>query len=388
MQVFGVDADVDALCSRRRIKAPNPEATRTEHFQRAARHGDIVDITRRRRFEAKGAAGASVASLLQHDVVLSAPPLSLPRSRSGGILPNSDTYDMPIAGRCSRRYFDGTTRAKCYAELVGRSRLPRDGSPTESSRDAEDPGLPLALRRVLAATMPGSCNPDFSYQALEHLKMKVEAKVRHRYTERRSVSPCRQRMSRKMPEGRAIAKQLQPEQRCQPELHKPELEFSCGVVRQQYITSEPLGENGPPASEVVPATCSRLFSRERRLTPRPGPGESPEGPEGWDPDLLEMSSDSGNLTEIPEDLSEAAGKLEEMLWEAESISPRELGFNDTMLTAARSAALEAVHEVAAARESLPTLLTSRSQRISLPRANRPSWAGSDDSEKLGSEFES
>lgn len=437
MQVFGVDADIDALCSRRHIQAPCSRATRAEIGRRAAMHGDIEDVIRRRRVPIPGKDGAAVGQLVQGEAEpLSSPPL-LSRQRSGYILPlDSETYDLPTSGHKNRKYFDGTVRAKCYAELIGRSTAPDDRSPERGPNGADDKGLPLALRRVLSATMPSGL--------VDEARVKLEAKVRQRLSKclhRRGGSDERRKRSPEQYRSTQPAQEQQQEQ-LPHLLHSPPQQQQEQLPHLLY--SPPQSKHVPGAGEAaapcvlrggggrpradyaaedspLPATPPRLPDNEQA---RVCPGESPPGPDGWDPNAWEPESfepslvDVSNgdryfapLLEIPEELADdddrvsaeeaeagALAEYQETLSDVEEssgiigIEEQYLFLQQGMLAAAREAALEAMrgsNGASAADGAMcnPTLLTSRTRQQSRSPLRGREQCEIDDLDKVGAECE-
>lgn len=377
MQVFGVEADIDAICRRRRIQAPCPPPTRAEIGRRATTHGDIGDVLHRGRCAAPGSSSAQAAQLVHGYAEAPTPATTqLSPRRSGEILPTgSETYDLPANGQRNRHYFDQTVKAKYYAELIGRSPSPGDHSPDRSSQGAGDRGLPLAFRRVLSATLPTSLDHDFSRLAAEQIKATVEAKVRRRYC-RSSKEPRRRNGTHET--GRCDLEQL-----VWPQTHLQQQGPSRPAPNSAPQQPHPVCGGGGRlradfAAEVASVPLDIARPEEHSASARLEPGQTPLGLQGWDP----SSSDSGawggaegaedhffhSLVEIPEERPE----------DADSFSPRDgqgmgsiMGLEEQHAllqeqasAAARKVAPQAARETeaaqqAAARECLPTLLGSR-----------------------------
>jgi hypothetical protein len=333
MQAFGVDADVDALCRRRRVQEPSTEAPRSEHVRRAAKHSDIEDITRRRHFEAKGTTISGDGS---------PPPRQrtrLPHSRSGEVLPvDSRTYDMPSDGRCSRRYLDETSRAKYYAEIIGRAASSSDRSLGHTSSAVKETGLPLGIRRVLAATLPNNLPTDVA----ERIKADVEAQVHCRFGARKTaVVPLRSKEQRRTPNYRA-------------EQHNLMQQFA----EQRHLIAGESCEGHPKFLETSPGRLASLHEV---------PDESP-APLTYEELVSQLLARKAK--------EQATNKSRE---------EHRVSLHESAL-AAEAAEEVARHEEVA--EGLPTLLTSRSRRTSQPldQSRRHSWPWSEDSDKLGAEF--
>lgn len=167
MQVFGVDVDVDALGRRKRVSKPKAVATLAEVHRRAASYGDIVDISGKKRFPKMPSDPAGQKPSVEDQAFdVDGQPRRCRAAVAGcrgrvacGILPaDAESYDVLLRRRA---FFDGPVHAEHYARLLGRPGV----GPKEEDRlvppscsalgDLEEGQLPLHVRRVLEALLPG-----------------------------------------------------------------------------------------------------------------------------------------------------------------------------------------------------------------------------------------
>jgi len=369
---------------------------------------------------------ASIVTLTAGDLLhgmemLPEPRMPASRKGSGDILPtDAETYDFSAGGRGNRKYFDGSFKARRYAELIGREASTTEANVSADACGREDRTLPLAFRRVLSATLPSSRSCGVSDQAALQFKADLEARLAQHLgtmrasTGRRTIKQREYRPARRATVGVPLKQQhrLSPGHVADAVPRRTQArQVELPISSRRAIDSN-LGGESPegvdslcPAEKLLLRTCIDLGlgCASPEVAEEFGPGESPVGLDGWDVDSWDSSWDPNHLDsdctllssvgdgffvpllDIPEEesvacfrTSECEVELEEQCW------PKQEGMweasGSLWVFAEKKASDEQEGERATDVADQPAAERSASLPVLLRSTSRRSWRG-DDSKK-------